>query len=69
MWVQASLDQRQRLQQLFVPEGVVFDGNRFVRTGVTANAFKYLTAAESPQNEVASLNRHPMIELSCQLAA
>src|SRR5687768_14102668 len=33
LWVQASLDQRQRLQQLFFPDGVVFDGNRFVRTG------------------------------------
>ena len=27
LWVQASLDQRQRLQQLFFPEGVAFDGN------------------------------------------
>jgi hypothetical protein len=27
LWVQASLDQRQRLQQLFFPQGVAFDGN------------------------------------------
>jgi site-specific DNA recombinase len=42
LWVQASLEQRQRFQQLFFPEGVEFDGNRFVRTGVTAPAFSYL---------------------------
>ena len=42
LWVQASLEQRQRFQQLFFPEGVAFDGNRFVRTGVTAPAFSYL---------------------------
>ena len=42
LWVQASLEQRQRLQQLFFPDGVVFDGNRFVRTGVSTHAFKYL---------------------------
>jgi hypothetical protein len=28
LWVQASLNQKQRLQQLFFPEGVAFDGNR-----------------------------------------
>ena len=44
LWVQASLDQRQRLQQLFFPDGVVFDGKRLVRTGVSTPAFKYLTA-------------------------
>ena len=54
LWVQASLNQKQRLQQLFFPEGVVFGAKQFVRTAVTANAFKYLTAAESSQNEVAS---------------
>jgi hypothetical protein len=54
LWVQASLNQQQRLQQLFF-QGVVFDGKQFVRTTATANAFKYLTAAESLQNEVASL--------------
>jgi hypothetical protein len=26
LWVQASLEQRHRLQQLFFPDGVVFDG-------------------------------------------
>jgi UDP-N-acetylmuramyl pentapeptide synthase len=44
LWVQASLDQRQRLQQLFFPQGVAFDGNGFVGTAVTAPAFSYLQA-------------------------
>ena len=54
LWVQASLDQRQRLQQLFFPEGVVFDGKRFVRTAVTTHAFNYLTCADGSENQVAS---------------
>jgi DNA invertase Pin-like site-specific DNA recombinase len=57
LWVQASLNQRQRLQQLFFPDGIAFDGRQFVRTGVTANAFRYLTAADSSQNNLASLRR------------
>jgi hypothetical protein len=28
LWVQPSLNQKQRLQQLFFPEGVRFDGKR-----------------------------------------
>lgn len=44
LWVQASLDQRQRFQQPFFSEGISFDGNGFVRTAVTAPAFNYLRA-------------------------
>ena len=44
--VQASLDQRQRFQQLFFPDGIAFDGNRFVGTGATAPAFSYLRTIE-----------------------
>jgi hypothetical protein len=55
LWVQASLNQRQRLQQLFFSDGIAFDGKEFVRTGVTANAFSYLAAADSSQNNLASL--------------
>ena len=29
LWVQASLEQRQRFQQLFFPEGIAFDGKGF----------------------------------------
>jgi hypothetical protein len=42
LWRQASLEQRQRLQQLFFPDGIAFDGNRLIRTGVTEPAFSYL---------------------------
>lgn len=35
-WVHASLDQRQRFQQLFFPEGIAFDGKDLDRTAVTA---------------------------------
>jgi hypothetical protein len=53
--VQASLEQRQRLQQLFFPDGLVFDGMRFVRTGVSTNASRYLTPVEAAEKQVASL--------------
>ena len=46
LWAQASLDQRQRLQQLFFPDGIAFDEMRFVRTGVNSPAFNYLTTIE-----------------------
>ena len=42
LWVQASLEQRQRFQQLFFPEGIEFGGNGFVRTAVTTRAFSDL---------------------------
>jgi hypothetical protein len=69
LWVQASLDQKQRLQRLFFGDGVTFDGKQFVRTAVTANAFKYLTAVESSQNEVASPTRQPTLYLEGPVAA
>jgi hypothetical protein len=34
LWVQASLNQRQRFRQLFFPDGIAFDGNGFVGTRV-----------------------------------
>jgi hypothetical protein len=54
LWVQASLDYKQRLQELFFPEGIAFDGNRFNRTAVTAPLFNYLTADESADERVVS---------------
>ena len=54
MWVQASLDYRQRLQELFFPEGIAFDGNRFNRTAVTASLFKYLEPDERAEEGLAS---------------
>jgi hypothetical protein len=52
LWVQASLNQRQRFQQLFFPDGIAFDGNRFIGTGVTAPAFSYLREIESGNERV-----------------
>ena len=52
LWVQASLDYKQRLQQLFFPEGIAFDGNRFNRTAATAPLFKYLAPSESADERV-----------------
>ena len=46
LWVQASLEQRQRLQQLFFPDGISFDGKEFVRTALTAAAFNWLEPRE-----------------------
>jgi hypothetical protein len=45
VWMQASLDQKQRLQTLFFPEGVEFDGNRLCRTNLMSSAFRYLEAS------------------------
>ena len=54
LWVQASLDYKQRLQELFFPEGIAFDGNRFNRTAVTAPLFNYLAPSESADEKVVS---------------
>ena len=52
LWVQASLNQKQRLQQLFLPEGIAFDGNRFNRTATTAPFFKYLAPGQSAEESL-----------------
>src|SRR5688572_1682376 len=52
LWVQASLEQKQRLQQLFYPEGVAFDGIRFNRTAATAPLFRYLEPAEGAEERL-----------------
>ena len=43
LWMEASLDQKQRLQQVFFPEGLRFDGEEF-GTAVTCLAFKQLSS-------------------------
>ena len=35
LWVQSSFAEKQRLQQVFFPNGIRFDGKRLVGTGVT----------------------------------
>src|SRR5207249_9771949 len=52
LWVQASLDYKQRLQQLFFPEGIAYDGNRFNQTAATAPLFSYLAPFESADEKV-----------------
>ena len=52
LWVQASLDQRQRFQQLFFPDGIGFDGNRFIGTGVTAPAFSYFRGIRTENEDL-----------------
>jgi hypothetical protein len=42
LWVQASLDQRQRFQQLFFPDGIAFDGKGFVGTRVNGTGLQLL---------------------------
>ena len=54
LWVQASLDYKQRLQQLFFPEGIAYDGNRFNRTAATAPLFNYLAPSESADEKLVS---------------
>ena len=50
--VQASPDYKQRLQQLFFPEGIAFDGIRFNRTALTAPLFNYLAPGQSAEEIV-----------------
>ena len=56
LWVQASLNQQQRLQQLFFPDGIEFDGERFNRTKVTAQFFRYLEPSEGSGERVVTLS-------------
>jgi len=46
LWVQASLEHRQRYQQVFFPDGMSFDGNGCIGNGVTALIFSYLRTIE-----------------------
>ena len=52
LWIQASLEQRQRLQRLFFPEGVAFSGKSFDRTVVTSSLFEYLRPLEGSEKKV-----------------
>jgi hypothetical protein len=54
IWIQASLEQKQRLQALFFPEGITFDGTAFYRTNITGCGFGYLERSEAGGNEMVS---------------
>ncbi len=42
LWNQSSLAQKQRLQQVFFPDGVRFDEKKLVGTGATLPVLNYL---------------------------
>ena len=70
LWVQASPDYKQRLQALFFPEGIAYDGSRFNRTAATAPLFKYLAPSESADEQmVGRPGIEPEIELRQQRRA
>ena len=55
LWVQSSFAQKQRLQQVFFPEGIRFDGKRLVGTGVTLPVFNYLSPVSGSKKELVDL--------------
>ena len=55
LWVQSSLAQKQRLQQLFFPDGVRFDGKRVVGTGTTLPVFNYLGSVSDEKKGLVDL--------------
>jgi hypothetical protein len=42
LWVHSSFGQKQRLQQVFFPDGIRFDGTKLGGTGTTLPVFNYL---------------------------
>jgi hypothetical protein len=57
LWVQASLEQRQRFQQLFFPDGIAFDGKGFVGNPRNrAPAFSYLRTIEDGNERMVAQN-------------
>ena len=55
LWVQSSLAQKQRLQQVFFPEGVRCDGQKLVGTGTTLPVFNYLSPVSDVKKELVDL--------------
>jgi hypothetical protein len=52
LWVQTSLNQKQRPQRLFFPEGNRFDEKRRVGTWLTLPVFNYLSPVSESKKEV-----------------
>jgi site-specific DNA recombinase len=52
LWIRSSLAQKQRLQQVFFPDGVRFDGKRLVGTGTTLPVFNYLNPISDEKKEL-----------------
>jgi hypothetical protein len=53
--VQSSLAQKQRLQQVFFPDGVRFDGKRLVGAGTTLPVFNYLSPVSNEKKDLVDL--------------
>ena len=51
LWVQASLEQRQRLQQLLFREGIAFDGNQLCSNRSNRSCFQLVTAGKTPPKQ------------------
>ena len=52
LWVQSSFAQKQRLQQVFFPDGIRFDGKRLVGTGLTLPVFNYLSPVSGSKKDL-----------------
>jgi hypothetical protein len=52
LWVQSSLNQKQRLQRLFFPDGARFDGKKIVGTGANLPVFNYLKPVSGEKKEL-----------------
>jgi site-specific DNA recombinase len=52
LWVQSSLAQKQRLQQVFFPDGIRFDGTKLVGTGTTLPVFNYLNPISDEKGDL-----------------
>src|SRR5712691_2256678 len=52
LWVQSSFAQKQRLQQVFFPDGIRFEGKRLVGTGVTLPVFNYLSPVSEQKKDL-----------------
>jgi hypothetical protein len=55
LWVQSSLAQKQRLQQVFFPDGVRFEGKRLVGTSTTLPVFNYLNPVSEQEKDLVDL--------------
>ena len=48
----SSLAQKQRLQQVFFPDGIRFDGKKLVGTGTTLPVFNYLSTVSDGKKDL-----------------
>ena len=55
LWIEGTLDQRQRLQQVLFPAGVTYDPKNGFGTAETASFFRWLSAIPNPDDHEATL--------------